>query len=74
MTRPPVSAPSELRVLATTTGWRTTGSAMLVARVIGPASLATAASAVGPSSHGRFQTRWSLAETAAYPRSRAVRT
>ena len=70
---------SELRVFATTTGWRTTGSAMLVARAIAPASPATAASAVGPSSHGaarrggRWRRRRRTRGRAPCARSRAAR-
>ena len=63
-----------LSVLATTTGWRTTGSVMLVARTMSPAAAITAASAVGPSSQGCRQKRWSFADTVANPRSRASRT
>ncbi len=58
-------------VLATTTGWRTTGNVMLVASVMSPAAAITAESAVGPSSQGCRQKRWLFAETVTNPRSRA---
>ena len=74
MTGPWASVARVVRVLATTTGWRTTGSVTLVASAMSPAAATTLASAVGPSSHGWRQKRWSLAETVANPRSRASRT
>ena len=51
-TGPPARTASVVRVLATTAGWRTTGSVMLVASAISPADPATLASAVVPSQPG----------------------
>ena len=50
----------------------TTGSAIEVTTDIRPARASTAASAIGPSSHGRVNTRWSLAEIAVQPRCSAI--
>src|SRR5262245_41287299 len=62
------------RDLANGTGPRTTASAIVVARAMSPERSITLASAVGPSSQGVWKTRWSLAETAAKPHSRAAST
>ena len=58
---------------ASAAGPRTTGSETVVARVRSPLASTTLASATIPSSHGRWNTRWSLADRARKPSSRAVR-
>lgn len=73
-TRPGARAPRVASTAASWTGPRSDGSATVVARSIPPARSATAASSVGPSSQGRWKARWSLAQTAARPRSRAAST
>ena len=60
------------RALATGTGPRTATSVTVVARVIWPEASMTAASAVGPSSHGTVKTRWSLAQSMSKPSCSAV--
>jgi exodeoxyribonuclease III len=60
--------------LASGTGPRSPASAIVVASVISPERSIMLASAVGPSSHGVWKTRWSLAETAANPQSLAAST
>jgi hypothetical protein len=48
-------------VFASCTGPRSTGRLAVVASSMSPDSSMTAASAVGPSSHGRLKRRWSFA-------------
>ena len=60
--------------LASGTGPRRTASDTVVARVSRPERSIMLASAVGPSSQGVWKTKWSLAETAAKPHSRAAST
>ena len=45
----------------------------MVASVISPESPSVAASAVGPSSHGRWNSRWSFAHSQRYPSASARR-
>ena len=52
---------------ASGTGPRSDASEIVVANVISPERSITAASAVGPSSQGVENTKWSLAETATNP-------
>jgi hypothetical protein len=59
-------------VLATGTGPRMTGSDTMVASVMVPEWPITAASAVGPSSHGTEKTMWSLVDRALKPSRAAV--
>ena len=73
ITRPPDSRSSAAIALASATGPRTTGSATVVASVMDPDEPVTAASAVGPSSHGMSNTRWSLAASVANPSPAARR-
>jgi hypothetical protein len=60
--------------LASGTGPRRTASDSVVARVSRPERSIMLASAVGPSSHAVWKTKWSFAETAAKPQSLAAST
>jgi hypothetical protein len=60
------------RAFASGTGPRTTGREIVVASVMSPVLSSTDARAVGPSSHGLLNTRWSLVLRARKPRRVAV--
>jgi hypothetical protein len=60
------------KLFASATGPRTTGKATVVAKTIRSVPVSTAANAVGPSSHGRGKTRWSLTERAWKPTLSAI--
>ena len=72
--RPSESTSRAASVFASGTGPRRTASESVVARVMSPVRSITLASAVGPSSQGVEKMKWSLAETAASPQSRAAST
>ena len=73
-TRPGARVSRVASAAARAAGPRTEGSEMVVASCSVPAWWLAAASRVRPSSQGREKARWSLAEIAANPRSRAAPT
>ncbi len=74
MTLPPERTSRLASAFASGTGPRNVTSETVVASARSPERSATAASAVGPSSQGVEKKKWSLAETAANPPSRAAST
>jgi hypothetical protein len=70
--RPPDSRSIAASVFASATGPRSVLRATVVASVSRPERSMTLASAVSPSSHGRWKTKWSLADIAAKPHSLAA--
>ena len=74
MTRPRLRVARVCIAAAYGTGPRRDGRPIVVTRSSSPARSATAARRVRPSSHGLGKVKWSFAETAANPRSRAAST
>lgn len=70
--RPPDRRSSAAAVLASAAAPRTTGRATVVANRIVPLASITLARATIPSSHGRENTRWSLAPRDSNPSWRAA--
>ncbi len=72
--RPPDRRSIAASDFASARGPRTTASAIVVATVISPVEESTDARAVGPSSHGLRNCRWSFTDTALKPSRSAVPT